>query len=219
MENYNELYHYGVKGMKWGVRRYQDEHGALTPAGKKRARQEVKKDNKTAYELGKAATVYGHATAKSLKRTAKLEQKLDKQYEKDPSGSARRTQSLRKKLDASSKTTAELKMKYQRLQDVAEKHCDSLIKKYGKEAVSNIKYTDKRVTSAKYTNEKFKTMNEKTNNMSDYATAGLMSMTSVAISTMMGVPFMMIYTPSSTSGKASELEATTYQENRKAQRG
>lgn len=36
MEQYNELYHHGVKGMKWGVRRYQNEDGTLTPAGKKR---------------------------------------------------------------------------------------------------------------------------------------------------------------------------------------
>lgn len=32
-----ELYHHGVKGMKWGVRRYQNADGSLTTAGKKRA--------------------------------------------------------------------------------------------------------------------------------------------------------------------------------------
>lgn len=33
----NELYHHGVKGQKWGVRRYQNKDGSLTLAGKKRA--------------------------------------------------------------------------------------------------------------------------------------------------------------------------------------
>lgn len=31
----NELYHYGVKGQKWGVRRYQNLDGTLTSAGKR----------------------------------------------------------------------------------------------------------------------------------------------------------------------------------------
>lgn len=32
----NEIYHHGVKGMKWGVRRYQNADGSLTAYGKKR---------------------------------------------------------------------------------------------------------------------------------------------------------------------------------------
>lgn len=31
------LYHHGVKGMKWGVRRYQNRDGTLTAVGKTRA--------------------------------------------------------------------------------------------------------------------------------------------------------------------------------------
>ena len=38
-----ELYHHGTKGMKWGIRRYQNKDGSLTPAGKKRrAKEEAK---------------------------------------------------------------------------------------------------------------------------------------------------------------------------------
>lgn len=34
-----ELFHWGVKGMKWGVRRYQNKDGSLTPRGRKRQKE------------------------------------------------------------------------------------------------------------------------------------------------------------------------------------
>ena len=36
MNDSNELQHHGILGMKWGVRRYQNKDGSLTPAGKRR---------------------------------------------------------------------------------------------------------------------------------------------------------------------------------------
>ena len=32
----SELYHHGIHGMHWGIRRYQNEDGTLTPAGRRR---------------------------------------------------------------------------------------------------------------------------------------------------------------------------------------
>lgn len=36
LNHYAEIYHHGIKGMKWGVRRYQNKDGSLTNLGKKR---------------------------------------------------------------------------------------------------------------------------------------------------------------------------------------
>lgn len=48
MDN-NELCHFGIKGQKWGVRRYQNPDGTLTEEGKRRqAKQEARQQTKQA---------------------------------------------------------------------------------------------------------------------------------------------------------------------------
>lgn len=37
----NELYHHGIKGQRWGIRRYQKLDGTLTPAGRERYGSDV----------------------------------------------------------------------------------------------------------------------------------------------------------------------------------
>lgn len=59
----DELYHYGVIGMKWGIRRYQNSDGTLTSKGKKH----LAKTGETGY-------VYkSHATKKYAKKLSTAE--------------------------------------------------------------------------------------------------------------------------------------------------
>ena len=71
-----ELYHHGIKGQKWGVRRFQNKDGSLTPAGKKRydepnigrkASESVTIDGQTFKVYGRNNKQYADKVAKKAK--------------------------------------------------------------------------------------------------------------------------------------------------------
>ena len=72
MEYKLELYHHGTKGMRWGIRRYQNKDGSLTPAGKKRYNKEMEKLRDEEKTLKNKA-----ATQKKLQRLEDKRAKVD----------------------------------------------------------------------------------------------------------------------------------------------
>lgn len=98
-----ELYHYGTKGMKWGVRRYQNQDGSLTNAGKKRyrdARDEFdrKRDAKRREkEQSKSANkAQDTELAKRLMREELKDAKLKNEYNKLTTGPDKINSTLQK---------------------------------------------------------------------------------------------------------------------------
>lgn len=206
-----ELFHYGVKGQKWGVRRYQNPDGTLTADGRKRAKQEYKEDNKKAFELGKDATITGRAMGYSLARSVKIQNKLDKQFEKDPDGVQAKTKKLTKKWLASTETAKELAQMYAMQKNDAQEHCKSLIDKYGQEAVSSIKYKDVKMPKGEGVPKTLSLMNERTNNLSTYAKAGATSIGASAVfSVLMGCPVSVLSVPRTAANKGYLVERDMY---------
>lgn len=84
MELYNDYYddylmHHGTKGMRWGVRRYQNKDGSLTAAGKKRrSLGQVVHDRKVAKKRKAAAAKARETREKNLKEAAKRKEALAK---------------------------------------------------------------------------------------------------------------------------------------------
>ena len=67
------LVHYGIKGQKWGVRRYQNKDGSYTSAGKRR-RRENSSDYEETRELRKlSAKKLSNEELRKLKKRMNLE--------------------------------------------------------------------------------------------------------------------------------------------------
>lgn len=72
--NDNELYHFGVQGMKWGVRRYQNKDGSLTAEGKAKLRN---------FKKTETSEIKSKLSAKKEKINKKISETSDKEKKKE----------------------------------------------------------------------------------------------------------------------------------------
>ena len=131
--NNNELYHHGILGMKWGVRRYQNKDGTLTNAGKKRySRDDWSEDAKTANQL-KKKRVNQMSNAELRKLTER--QQLERNY------SSLNPSAIQKGLVAAAAvagalgTIASLQKNSKKVLDMGQKAVKNIASKIGKKAI------------------------------------------------------------------------------------
>lgn len=69
------LEHHGILGQKWGIRRYQNEDGSLTEAGKRRYSREVAKEQRVARSIEKSERRMRIKEAKAAAKASEMESK------------------------------------------------------------------------------------------------------------------------------------------------
>ena len=81
----DSLTHYGIRGMKWGLRRYQNKDGSLTAAGKKRYNQELGKvrEAEKVLKTKQATKAKIEKLGERKKAVSEGEQEIESFYSKD----------------------------------------------------------------------------------------------------------------------------------------
>ena len=122
----NELAHWGIKGMRWGIRRYQNKDGSLTPAGKKRYNEEMERAENERKELNRKQRTNAKIRKLNALKDANAELKKRLQEESDALDP--------KKVAAKEKAEAKAEKKARKLIEKAEKAELKKLKKAEEEA-------------------------------------------------------------------------------------
>lgn len=130
----NELYHHGILGQKWGIRRYQNKDGNLTAEGRKHYDNKEYRQDKKALEKLRVQTVQsGYNERRSFRQATKALNKAKKIQEKRDL-----TDRERRKAEMKLSVATQMMFDYEKNKDQYYKMVNDAKEKYGDKKIKDI---------------------------------------------------------------------------------
>lgn len=199
------LAHHGVKGMHWGIRRYQNPDGSLTAAGRRRME---KSDREAVKQIRKNSQVYDAVSERTGKAVEKSKKKWEKAYTKAvKKGKNTDTKKINKlenqyAFDAAFDKT--VKAKQADFRKAANKITNEYISKYGDKKLKSIKTNPDGSIADKHTDEMIK---------STLITAALAPILPIS-APMVAMGGSLSYNRQSVQGRANKIYKDNYKRER-----
>lgn len=108
IRNSDELAHWGIKGMRWGIRRYQNKDGSLTKAGQRRYDKEMEKLKKEEQVLKNRKATQGKLAKLEAKRASNAAKKKELDGDDEDEKKKEAEEAAAKKISAGKKKVSEM---------------------------------------------------------------------------------------------------------------